>query len=129
MADYSGFIALAYRLINQKGGSATLRTFTKLPAANPDQPWKVPDSTYLDTPITAVFLPFDSASAESFQFAPGSEVQEGDEMVLVAGAAVVEEPSAGSLLIKGSETLTVISGKRYAPDGTSLILFVLHARS
>lgn len=129
MSDYSSSIGLASRLISEKGGPVTLRTFTKVAPADSNQPWKIPNSVSLDTQVTAVFLPFDGGAGGSFYFDPGTEVQDGDEMVLLAGSSVVEEPAAGSLLIKGSEILTVLSGKRYAPDGTSLILFILHARS
>ena len=119
MTVYNREIALAVRLINKKGQTATWIKNAEI--ANSSQPWKTTAGTPTTFAVKLVRLPVGNSEAEAFQtLIPGTSVPTDHERVLMAGA-VPFTPELNDDVSIGGETKKVKTLNVLQPDGTPIL--------
>lgn len=124
MGEYDSAIALAQRLIAQKGTEVTLRTETPAAAPDPTMPWRGGANTPTDQTVDAVFLDYEQ------KYIDGTTIRTGDQRVFMpatdtSGAAIA--PEVDSLVIRGTEVWRVVRPRPLAP-GSQMVMFELQVR-
>lgn len=127
MATYDRQVALALRLIREKGGPAV---YVEMQPQEGDNPWDPADSVPVEHTVDAVFLNYNlKESGETH--VDGSLVLQGDKKVLVAGAALASRVKINGELhrtVDGeTEKWKIVNNKLLDPNGQR-ILYTLQVR-
>lgn len=121
--DYTKSAATSLRLLTNFGRTAMLR---KQVAGAYDP--ATGSATVTTTDYTGKGAIFDFEERRlGTQFAPGSTIIAGDKYLLLAPDGITVAPTAGDLLIFGSDTWNVVNKKSVEPAGT-VVLYELHLR-
>lgn len=127
MGTYDSQVALALRLIREKGGPATYVEMQPQSGANP---WDPVDSVPVEHTVDAVFLNLNlQTSGETFW--NGTQVMQGDKKVLMAGAALAARVNINGEIHRVVDGVTekwkIINNKLLDPNGQR-ILYTLQVR-
>lgn len=126
MGRFDRAAALAQRLIDLNGESATLTVFASQPQ-DPDRPWLSGDSADAAVPVRAVFLNYNTQDAGR-TYAPGSEIHRDDRKVLIAAEGLTLDPSLQGNITRADGTVFRIVKIRVLDPAGQRILFELQAR-
>lgn len=125
MARFDNAIALAQRLIERNGETATVRRPVDGDPPDSDKPWEPGTSTNDDHDAPMVFLDHESARALGTVLAPGQQA------VLVAGGDLgtfVPDPTKDKVVRANGERWTIEKVSTLSPNG-QLILHVLTVKN
>jgi hypothetical protein len=123
MARFTSSIATALRLITRNGESSSL--VRRVDAAPPDaaKPWAPGARSETTYAIKAVWLPM-SESNLIFERPPGSAVQMGDMVILVAASGLAVTPDASIDTVKRATTgdrWSIVEVSTLSPNGEVII--------
>lgn len=127
MGTYDSQVALALRLIREKGGPAT---YVEMQPQTGGNDWDPADSTPVNHGVDAVFLNLNlQTSGETFW--NGTQVMQGDKKVLMAGAALAARVNINGEIHRVVDGVTekwkIINNKLLDPNGQR-ILYTLQVR-
>ena len=126
MGRFDSSAALAQRLIDLNGETATLTVYTST-TPDPDKPWLSEESTEQAVPVRAVFLNYNDQDAGR-RYAPGSDIQRDDKKVLIAALGLSVDPNVqGTITRQDGSVLRIIKIKTLDPAAQK-ILFEVQAR-
>lgn len=128
MGTYDSQVALALRLIREKGGPAV---YVEMQPQSGPNPWDPSDSVPVEHNVDAVFLNLNlQTSGETYW--NGTQVLQGDKKVLMAGAALAARANVNGEIhrtVQGGdfEKWKIINAKLLDPNGQR-ILYTLQVR-
>jgi len=111
----------AQKMLSKYGQACTLR---KLATTTPDpsKPWETTSATASDASVKIAFFPNTRADNEFLHYLPGTDIPAGSEVGYLEGGAPA--PTLKDLVIRGSQTLSILSVDRIAPNG-EIVLYIL----
>ena len=117
--NYAGLQKTADSLVTQFGRSVTYR---QRAVTIPDtaRPWEATKAD-VDSTVDVVFMDFGDAEKQS------SVVEENDSRILVASKDLGLTPTAGDMIVDGTEVYVMVYVSEVKPGGTALI-YDLHVR-
>ena len=125
MARFDSSIALAKRLIEKNGETATLRRPVDGTPPDAAKPWEPGAPTNLDASVSAVFLGQEAARVF------GVTLKEGEQMVLVPSSDLatagsdsgrfVPDPSTDKVVRASGELWTIVTSKPLDPNGQRIL--------
>ena len=127
MGRFDSAIEVAYKLISRNGQRVVLRRFVPPDQSATATPWKPAESTAVDTPALAVFLPYKLADYKQ-QFAPDDAIRVGDLRALVAAKGLTIPPDINGVLVRDGAEMKIISIRPLNPNGQDII-FELQVRA
>lgn len=119
MGQYDALIATAKRLIAQKGQAVTWKSIGDAVADDPNKPWEPASQTVTDYAVNIAFLPINLSSRKFTQAIAGTDIPIGTEKGYMGAQSF--EPKIKDTILRGTQTLTVLSIDRIAPDGSQIL--------
>lgn len=132
MARFDSAIKLATRLIKKNGQATIVRQFDDGATADPDKPWRRDKPDHTDITVDAVFLNFGDLGRAGERYMPDAEIQTGDKLVLIPGAALADPPGLRDRLYRdgggeGDDGWGIVKVQTLDPNG-QLVLHQLQVR-
>lgn len=125
MGVYDRQVALAERLIREKGKALNIVRIVPVPGPNP---WDDDVPTEVLDPCYGVFLNFNQKDLETQSATPGiSEVSASDRKVLIAAAATTAAPTRADVLRDADGDWSIEYVQALSPNGEQ-ILYTVRAR-